>query len=97
MVILDEATASVDLETDNKIQRTIQTQFKDRTLICIAYRLCTIILYDRILVLYAGKKAEFDTPLNLFKRNESLFQSLCDKSNITSGDIEKAIISDDVE
>ncbi|KAJ7872414.1 ABC protein [Mycena leptocephala] len=97
VVILDEATASVDLETDNKIQRTIQTQFKDRTLICIAHRLRTIISYDRILVLDAGKIAEFDTPLNLFNRNESLFRSLCDKSNITSGDIEKAIISDDVE
>ncbi|KAJ7830376.1 hypothetical protein B0H13DRAFT_2433724 [Mycena leptocephala] len=40
---------------------------------------------------------EFGTPLNLFNRNESLFQSLCDKSTITSGDIEKAVISDDVE
>ncbi|KAJ7857861.1 hypothetical protein B0H13DRAFT_2672650 [Mycena leptocephala] len=97
VVILDEATASVDLETDNKIQRMIQTQFKDRTLICIVHRLRTIIWYDRILVLDAGKIAEFDTPLNLFNRNESLFRSLCNKSNITSGDIEKAIISDDVE
>ncbi|KAJ7878247.1 P-loop containing nucleoside triphosphate hydrolase protein [Mycena leptocephala] len=66
VVILDEATASVDLEMDNKIRRTIHTQFKDRTLICIAYRLRTIISYDRILVLDAGKIAEFDTPLNLF-------------------------------
>ncbi|KAJ7832581.1 hypothetical protein B0H13DRAFT_1914939 [Mycena leptocephala] len=102
VVILDEATASVDLETDNKIQRMIQTQFKHRTLICIAHRLRTIISYNRILVgactvLDAGKIAEFDTPLNLFNRNESLFRSLCDKSNITSGNIEKAIISDDVE
>ncbi|KAJ7824343.1 hypothetical protein B0H13DRAFT_1919155 [Mycena leptocephala] len=76
------------------------TQFKDRTLICIAHRLRTIISYDRILVgackvLDAGKIAEFDTPLTLFNRNESLFRSLCDKSNITSGDIEKAITSDD--
>ncbi|KAJ7888008.1 P-loop containing nucleoside triphosphate hydrolase protein [Mycena leptocephala] len=97
VVILDKATASVDLETDNKIQRMIQTQFKDRTLICIAHRLRTIISYDRILVVDAGKIAEFDTPLNLFNRNESLFRSLCDKSNITSEDIDKAIISDDVE
>ncbi|KAJ7306278.1 hypothetical protein DFH08DRAFT_824729 [Mycena albidolilacea] len=49
VVILDEAIASVDLEPDNKIQRTIQTQFKNRTLICIAHRLRTIISYDRIL------------------------------------------------
>ncbi|KAJ7865945.1 P-loop containing nucleoside triphosphate hydrolase protein [Mycena leptocephala] len=102
VVILHEVTYGVcrfgdGYWTDNKIQRTIQTQFKDRTLICIAHRLRTIISCDRILVLDAGKIAEFDTPLNLFNRNESLFRSLCDKSNITSGDIEKAIIPDDVE
>ncbi|KAJ7717861.1 ABC protein [Mycena metata] len=97
VVILDEATASVDLETDKKIQRTIQTQFKDRTLICIAHRLRTIISYDRILVLDAGKVAEFDTPLTLFSKEEGLFRSLCDKSNITSADIEKAAIYDDME
>ncbi|KAJ7040911.1 ABC protein [Mycena alexandri] len=96
VVILDEATASVDLETDKKIQRTIQTQFKDRTLICIAHRLRTIISYDRILVLDAGKVAEFDNPLTLFNK-EGLFRSLCDKSNITSSDIEKAAIYDDIE
>ncbi|KAF8175919.1 P-loop containing nucleoside triphosphate hydrolase protein [Mycena galopus ATCC 62051] len=97
VVILDEATASVDLETDNKIQRTIQTQFKDRTLICIAHRLRTIVSYDRILVLDAGKIAEFDTPMNLFNKEEGLFRGLCEKSNITSSDIEKAVIYDDME
>ncbi|KAJ7120034.1 ABC protein [Mycena epipterygia] len=95
VVILDEATASVDLDTDAKIQQTIHTQFKDRTLICIAHRLRTIIAYDRILVLDAGKIAEFDTPLNLFNRDESLFRSLCEKSNITATDIEKGISYDD--
>ncbi|KAJ7708108.1 P-loop containing nucleoside triphosphate hydrolase protein [Mycena rosella] len=97
VVILDEATASVDLETDNKIQRTIQTQFKDRTLICIAHRLRTIISYDRILVLDAGKIAEFDTPLNLFNQAEGVFRGLCEKSNITLTDIEKAVVYDDME
>ncbi|KAJ7477714.1 ABC protein [Mycena latifolia] len=97
VVILDEATASVDLETDNKIQRTIQTQFRDRTLICIAHRLSTILSYDRILVLDAGKIAEFDTPLNLFNKDDGLFRSLCEKSNIASSDIEKAITCDDME
>ncbi|KAJ7204160.1 ABC protein [Mycena pura] len=95
VVILDEATASVDLETDNKIQRTIQTQFRDQTLICIAHRLRTIISYDRILVLDSGRIAEFDTPAKLFHQNDSLFRALCDKSNITFTDIEKAIIKDD--
>ncbi|KAJ7642099.1 ABC protein [Roridomyces roridus] len=97
VVILDEATASVDLETDNKIQRTIQTQFRDHTLICIAHRLRTIISYDRILVLDAGRIAEFDTPTNLFNKEASLFRSLCEKSHITLSDIEKAILQDEEE
>lgn len=49
--------ASVDLDTDGKIQKTIQTQFKGKTLICIAHRLRTIIGYDRILVMDNGKVA----------------------------------------
>ncbi|KAJ2926808.1 hypothetical protein H1R20_g10265, partial [Candolleomyces eurysporus] len=57
VVILDEATASVDLETDKKIQQTIQTEFVGKTLICIAHRLRTILGYDRILVLDAGNIA----------------------------------------
>ncbi|KAJ7164009.1 ABC protein [Mycena crocata] len=95
VVILDEATASVDLETDNKIQRTIQTQFKDNTLLCIAHRLRTIISYDRILVLEAGNIAEFDTPLTLFHQPNSIFRGLCEKSNINSADIEKSILDRD--
>ncbi|KAJ7116426.1 P-loop containing nucleoside triphosphate hydrolase protein [Mycena epipterygia] len=94
VVILDEATASVDLETDHKIQRTIQTQFKDNTLLCIAHRLRTIISYDRILVLEAGNIAEFDTPMTLFNQPDSIFRGLCEKSSITSADIEKAILYD---
>ncbi|PPR03680.1 hypothetical protein CVT24_007801 [Panaeolus cyanescens] len=87
VVILDEATASVDLETDQKIQQTIQTEFKDRTLICIAHRLRTILSYDRILVLDGGNIAEFDTPLSLFRNEGSLFRGLCEKSNISESEI----------
>ncbi|KAF7329212.1 ABC protein [Mycena kentingensis (nom. inval.)] len=95
VVILDEATASVDLETDHKIQRTIQTQFQDRTLICIAHRLRTILSYDRILVLDSGKIAEFDAPLTLFHKENGIFRGLCEQSNITSSDIEKARLWDE--
>ncbi|KAG1720078.1 putative YOR1-ABC transporter [Suillus lakei] len=88
IVVLDEATASVDLETDRKIQHTIQTEFKGRTLLCIAHRLRTIISYDRILVLDAGLVAEFDTPSNLFKMESGIFRGMCERSNISLKDIE---------
>ncbi|KAL0954603.1 hypothetical protein HGRIS_003563 [Hohenbuehelia grisea] len=88
LVIMDEATASVDLETDSRIQQTIQTEFQNRTLLCIAHRLRTIISYDRILVLDAGRVAEFDTPSVLFNSTDSIFRSLCEKSNISLEDIQ---------
>ncbi|GAW05470.1 ABC protein [Lentinula edodes] len=74
VVILDEATASVDLQTDKRIQDTIRSEFQDRTLLCIAHRLRTIIGYDRILVMDAGRVVEFDSPLALFQRDDSIFR-----------------------
>ncbi|KIO14750.1 hypothetical protein M404DRAFT_120129 [Pisolithus tinctorius Marx 270] len=88
VVVLDEATASVDLETDNKIQNTIKTEFRDCTLLCIAHRLRTIISYDRVLVMDAGMVAEFDTPYNLYQKEGGLFRGMCERSNITLKDVE---------
>ncbi|KAG9315243.1 hypothetical protein JVU11DRAFT_4377 [Chiua virens] len=76
ILILDEATASVDYETDGKIQDTIATEFKERTILCIAHRLRTIISYDRICVLDAGMIAEFDTPANLFDISGGIFRGI---------------------
>ena len=87
IILLDEATASVDLETDAKIQQTIRTEFNDRTLLCIAHRLSTIIGYDRIVVMDDGKVAEFDTPLALFDRPNSIFRGMCDRSGITREEV----------
>jgi ABC-type multidrug transport system fused ATPase/permease subunit len=59
VVLMDEATASVDFETDKAIQKTITTEFKNSTILCIAHRLNTVIEYDRILVLDHGEIIEF--------------------------------------
>ncbi|KFR15692.1 Canalicular multispecific organic anion transporter 2, partial [Opisthocomus hoazin] len=65
VLILDEATAAIDLETDDLIQMTIRTQFEDCTVLTIAHRLNTIMDYTRVLVLDNGTIAEFDTPARL--------------------------------
>ncbi|XP_054612884.1 ATP-binding cassette sub-family C member 3 isoform X2 [Dunckerocampus dactyliophorus] len=68
ILILDEATAAIDLETDDLIQSTIRTQFEDCTVFTIAHRLNTIMDYTRVLVLDKGQIAEFDTPASLISQ-----------------------------
>uniref|UniRef100_A0A3Q1BS92 ATP-binding cassette, sub-family C (CFTR/MRP), member 3 n=1 Tax=Amphiprion ocellaris TaxID=80972 RepID=A0A3Q1BS92_AMPOC len=68
ILILDEATAAIDLETDDLIQSTIRTQFEDCTVFTIAHRLNTIMDYTRVLVLDKGQIAEFDSPTNLLSQ-----------------------------
>ncbi|KAI7826322.1 P-loop containing nucleoside triphosphate hydrolase protein [Kickxella alabastrina] len=80
VIILDEATASVDFDTDTRIQTTIRNEFADSTLLCIAHRLRTIVDYDKMLVLDQGKIMEYDTPYNLLSKSEGLFKHMCLKS-----------------
>jgi len=85
IIVCDEATSSVDMETDEKIQRTIQTGFKGKTLLCIAHRLKTIINYDRICVMDQGRIAELDTPWALYNAG-GVFRGMCDRSGIRKED-----------
>ena len=76
VLLMDEATASIDELTDHLIQKMIKTEFTDTTVITIAHRLNTIVQYDRILVLDQGNIAEFDTPIKLLNTRSSYFASL---------------------
>ncbi|RHZ45493.1 hypothetical protein Glove_673g31 [Diversispora epigaea] len=80
IILMDEATASIDFSIDEKIQKMIRTEFVDCTVICIAHRLRTVIDYDRILVLDNGNIREFDSPYNLIKNTDSSFYTMCQNS-----------------
>merc|ERR1719412_1059229 len=76
VLVLDEATAAVDLETDELIQSTIRDQFSDCTVITIAHRLNTILDSSRVIVLDQGYIKEFETPENLLADRSSQFHSM---------------------
>ncbi|KAF8013829.1 hypothetical protein BT93_I1631 [Corymbia citriodora subsp. variegata] len=76
ILVLDEATASVDSATDGVIQKIISQEFKNRTVVTIAHRIHTIIDSDLVLVLSEGRIAEFDTPTKLLEREDSFFSKL---------------------
>ena len=76
VLILDEATAAVDMETDDLIQATIRKEFDGCTVLTIAHRLNTILDYDKIMVLDKGHIKEFDSPNALLDRPETIFYGM---------------------
>ncbi|KAG2386093.1 hypothetical protein C9374_002539 [Naegleria lovaniensis] len=93
ILIMDEATASVDIHTDALLQQTVRTEFSDRTVLTVAHRLNTIIDSDRILGLKAGEVAEFDSPKNLLTRQEpSIFASLIEETGKANASYLKSIV-----
>ena len=82
VLVLDEATAACDLETDLLIQSTIKESFNECTVITIAHRLNTVLDYNKIIVLDNGVVVEMDSPNNLLKRSDSLFYSLAKEFGI---------------
>ena len=82
IIVMDEATASIDMKTEEKIQDIIHNTMTNCTIITIAHRIKTIIDYDRILVLDDGKVMEFDRPDALLADKNSLFYELYSKSGI---------------
>ncbi|KAK7204872.1 putative ABC bile acid transporter [Myxozyma melibiosi] len=80
IIFLDEATASIDYNTDAQIQETIREEFSDTTILTIAHRLRSVIDYDKILVLDAGMIKEYDSPHALLQIPDSIFRSMCESS-----------------
>ncbi|KNC96889.1 uncharacterized protein SPPG_07717 [Spizellomyces punctatus DAOM BR117] len=83
VIVLDEATASVDHETDARIQETIRTEFRGATLLCVAHRLRTVADYDKILVLSQGTVAEFGSPYELMTKPpgpDAVFRGMCEET-----------------
>ena len=82
ILVMDEATANVDMETDDVIQKSVRKYFMDATIITIAHRLKTIIDYDRVLVLDSGRVVEYDTPKKLLQYENGVFRTLCENSGL---------------
>ena len=88
VLILDEATAALDLETDELIQATIRKEFVDSTVMTIAHRLNTIMDYDRIMVLDKGHLVEFASPQELLGNTKSIFYGMAMDAGLTGGHTE---------
>ncbi|KAM4693780.1 ATP-binding cassette sub-family C member 10 isoform 1-T2 [Discoglossus pictus] len=82
ILCIDEATASVDHQTDQLLQQTIRERFQERTVLTIAHRLNTIMDSDRVLVMNAGKVAELDSPAVLSQRTDSHFYRLINSGQL---------------
>ncbi|KAG5515911.1 hypothetical protein RHGRI_036827 [Rhododendron griersonianum] len=76
ILVLDEATAAVDVRTDALIQKTIREEFKSCTMLIIAHRLNTIIDSDRVLLLEAGRVVEYASPEELLQNDGSAFSKM---------------------
>ncbi|GAA5992543.1 hypothetical protein JCM5350_008275 [Sporobolomyces pararoseus] len=90
VVILDEATASLDNESDRLVQRAIREEFEGCTLLTVAHRIETIVDYDRILVLGSGKVIEFDKPQTLLDKQDGAFREMCESTGSFEELYEKA-------
>uniref|UniRef100_A0A8C8SXQ9 ATP binding cassette subfamily C member 9 n=1 Tax=Pelusios castaneus TaxID=367368 RepID=A0A8C8SXQ9_9SAUR len=75
ILIMDEATASIDMATENILQKVVMTAFADRTVVTIAHRVHTILTADLVIVMKRGNILENDTPENLLSQEDGIFAS----------------------
>ncbi|KAL8091101.1 ABC transporter C family member 12-like isoform X1 [Apium graveolens] len=84
ILVLDEATAAVDVSTDALIQNTVREEFKTCTMLIIAHRLNTIIDSDKILVLDAGQVREYDAPEKLLSNETGAFSKMIQSTGVAN-------------
>ncbi|XP_069484546.1 ATP-binding cassette sub-family C member 9 isoform X2 [Ambystoma mexicanum] len=75
ILIMDEATASIDMATENILQKVVMTAFADRTVVTIAHRVHTILTADLVIVMRRGNILEYDTPERLLAQEDGIFAS----------------------
>ncbi|KAM4018780.1 ATP-binding cassette sub-family C member 8-like [Anomaloglossus baeobatrachus] len=75
ILIMDEATASIDMATENILQKVVMTAFQERTVVTIAHRVHTILNADLVIVMKRGAIMEYDKPEVLLEREDSMFTS----------------------
>ncbi|KAK1375542.1 ABC-type xenobiotic transporter [Heracleum sosnowskyi] len=92
ILVLDEATAAVDVRTDALIQKTIREEFKSCTMLIIAHRLNTIIDCDRILLLDAGQVLEYDTPEELLQNERSAFSKMVQSTGAANAEYLRSLV-----
>ncbi|KAM6551936.1 hypothetical protein CsatB_001744 [Cannabis sativa] len=92
ILVLDEATAAVDVRTDALIQKTIREEFKSCTMLIIAHRLNTIIDCDRIILLDAGRVLEYDSPEELLSRENSAFSKMVQSTGAANAQYLRSLV-----
>ncbi|XP_062162979.1 ABC transporter C family member 2-like [Alnus glutinosa] len=92
ILVLDEATAAVDVRTDALIQKTIREEFKSCTMLIIAHRLNTIIDCDRILLLDAGQVLEYSTPEELLSNEDSGFSNMVQSTGAANAQYLRSLV-----
>lgn len=92
ILVLDEATAAVDVRTDALIQKTIREEFKTCTMLIIAHRLNTIIDCDRILLLESGRVVEYNTPERLLQNEESAFSKMVQSTGAANAQYLRSLV-----
>lgn len=90
ILICDEATSSLDTDTDELVQEAMNKGSQGKTVLCIAHRLRTVLWYDRVCVMGEGQIVELASPTEPWDRSDGIFRKMCDQAGITQTIIESA-------